>query len=221
MSWSKLSEYTRGRDDGLALAWKIIQESGVEGFRNEMKFRNKTGIHTNLMLREVEQFTEPFKKVMLETMQVGMVAALHDEFGFGQQKCPRAVDAIEKLMVYLNHGWLYWIDVMGDIKKRLNLDLEDTELKKNDSFGKYYHPEPEDVYYKSSLVDEDDWKACLRALGFTEKPEGEDGHCIFDENRRPLFHYQGPYGKMQMIDFLNGMLFEKNGRRYDEDDKSA
>lgn len=217
MGWNKLGEYTRGRDDGLALAWKIIQESGVEGFKKELNFRKVTGIHTNFMMKEVDQFTEPFKKVMAETMQICMVAALHDEFGFGQSRCQRAMNAIDKLMTYVNHGWTYWIDVMDDIKKRLKLDLEDIELKRNDSFGKYYHPEPEDVYYRSSLVDEDDWKACLKALGFTEKPEDEDGHCIFDENRRPLFHYQGPYGKMQMIDFLNGMLFEKNGRRYDED----
>ena len=217
MGWNKLSEYTRGRDDGLALAWKIIQESGVEGFRNEMKFRNKTGIHTNLMLREVEQFTEPFKKVMLETMQVGMVAALHDEFGFGQQRCQRAVDAIEKVMVYRNHGWLYWIDVMGDIKKRLNLDLEDTELKKNDSFGKYYHPEPEDLYDERDLVDEAQWRQLLRDLDFREPEKG----VILDENRQVLFRYKNPYDKIALSDFLCGMLFEKNGRRYDENDKSA
>lgn len=214
MGWNKLSEYTRGRDDGLALAWKIIQESGVEGLKKELNFRKITGIHTNMMMKEVDQFTEPYKKLMAETMQVCMVAALHDEFGFGQKRCQRAMSAVDKLTTYINEGWLHWVDVMQDIKNRLNLELEDVELKKNPE--KYYHPEPEDVYYRSSLVDEDDWKACLKALGFTEKPEDEDGHCIFDENRRPLFHYQGPYGKMQMIDFLSGMLFEKNGRRYDE-----
>lgn len=43
-----LKDYQRGRNDGLALALKIVQEGGREALEAEIKNRGVTGISVNL-----------------------------------------------------------------------------------------------------------------------------------------------------------------------------
>ena len=45
---SNLKDYARGRNDGLAMALRIVESEGIEGLRKEIKFRGVTGIHTAL-----------------------------------------------------------------------------------------------------------------------------------------------------------------------------
>lgn len=39
MSKRKLQEYTNARNDGMEFALKIIEEKGIDGLKEEMKFR--------------------------------------------------------------------------------------------------------------------------------------------------------------------------------------
>ena len=217
--WSKFNEYTVGRDDGLALAWKIVQEGGIEALRKEIRFRNITGIHTSFAAKEVDQFTQQIKSTMFETIQVALVAILHDNFGFGQKRCKKALRAFDKLAAYLSKGWIYWVDMIEEIKEQLHLDMKSIEMQHSDMGGKYSHPEPEDIYTEIDFVDTEDWKRLLRTIGFTEKKEqeGKERYTVLDEKKNPLFSYEGQYDKIQMFDFISGMLFEKNGRHYEEE----
>lgn len=38
----KMADYSAGRNDGLALALKIVKEGGVEALEEELKFRGTT-----------------------------------------------------------------------------------------------------------------------------------------------------------------------------------
>ena len=42
----KIDEYASGRNDGLQLALKIVEEDGVDALREEIKFRGAKGINT-------------------------------------------------------------------------------------------------------------------------------------------------------------------------------
>lgn len=43
----KIDEYASGRNDGLQLALKIVEEDGVDALREEIKFQNPTAIDVN------------------------------------------------------------------------------------------------------------------------------------------------------------------------------
>ena len=42
----KVDDYASGRADGLQMALKLVEEGGVEALKQEIKFRNITGINT-------------------------------------------------------------------------------------------------------------------------------------------------------------------------------
>ena len=50
-----LKDYQKGRNDGLALAAKIVKEGGVEALAEEIRLRGVTGIHVNLSQKELEE----------------------------------------------------------------------------------------------------------------------------------------------------------------------
>ena len=81
-----LKDYERGRNDGLALAGKIVRRGGIEELEKEMKVRGVTGIHTAIAKKELEQATMAIKEMTLDTMLLLSVAVLHDEFGFGGKR---------------------------------------------------------------------------------------------------------------------------------------
>ena len=202
----KRTQYDSGRLDGLKLGLKIAKEDGVEALEKECRMRGAWGIHTALAAKEVDKATEQIKAICLQTTMIAWLSVLHDTFGFGQKRCQRAVDAISKLTAYLDHGWLYWYDLIEKLTSDLKLTLEVGALTQ-DSMGRVYrHPEPEDIYTETDLVDKESWKDILRRLKFTETEDKEEGGTwILDENGNKLLHFDGQFGKIQAYDTLYGM----------------
>ena len=77
--------------------------------------------------------------------------------------------------------------------------------------GKVYrHPEPEDIYTETDLVDADAWKSMLRGLQFTEMQDNDGSHWILDEDGNKLIHWMTEYEKIQVYDTLYGMDLAKD-----------
>ena len=191
---SNIKDYAAGRDDGLLKAYQIVKDKGLDGLREELRFRGATKIHTSYAVKELDEATERIKEILFETIRISMVAILHDEFGFGQKRCQHAIDAFDKLTMYLDRGWLYWVDLIDEIRQRLRLTMTDDIMKASDMGGKYSHPAPEDIYDEPDLVDQEHWKHLLKSLGFSERknPNGKS-YDIFNENGAPIFRYEGQY----------------------------
>lgn len=51
----KIDEYASGRNDGLQLALKIVEEDGVDALREEIKFRGAKGINTAMSKKELNK----------------------------------------------------------------------------------------------------------------------------------------------------------------------
>ena len=49
---NKMREYERGREDGLDLALRIVRQGGLEALEKEVRFRNITGVHTSLAVKD-------------------------------------------------------------------------------------------------------------------------------------------------------------------------
>jgi len=201
----KIKDYQAGREDGLDLALRIVKEGGIEELEKEVRFRGISGIHTGLMRKELDEATEKMKSITYQTLTVAWLSVLHDTFGFGQIRCQRAVDKLQKLTAYLDQGWLYWYDLIVELKEKLKLTTIETDEITKDSMGRIYrHPDPEDVYDEADLVNATEWKNQLLSLGFSEKSDGKTS-WVLDENGKGLIHYEGEYGKIQAFDILYGM----------------
>jgi len=198
------SDYDAGRLDGLSLGLRIAKEDGIEALEKECRMRGAWKIHTALAAKEVDKATEQIKEICYQTMMVAWLSVLHDTFGFGQIRCQRAINAMNKLTAYLDHGWLYWYDLIETLTKDLNLTLEVDALTSDRMGRAYRHPEPDDIYTEVDMVDEDYWKDILKRLRFSEQTD-DSGTTILDENGKTLMHFDGQFGKVQAYDVLYGM----------------
>lgn len=208
----KQSQYEAGRLDGLDLALRIARESGVEGLEKQVKMRGAWGIHTHLAVKELDEATERIKQITIQTVQVAALSILHDTFGFGKVRCQRFMKSFDKLCVYLNRGWLYWYDLITEINNEIQLDLR-TDIITETSMGTTYaHPEPEDIYSENDLVVEEEWKAILKELGFSEEAEtDEEGwNWIRDEEGKRFIRWKGQFNKIQVYDTLCGIALAKD-----------
>ncbi len=120
---NKMREYERGREDGLSLALRIAKEGGIEALEKEIRFRGVTGVHTSLASKDLDKAAEKIKEITLDTFTVMSVAVLHDEFGFGEKRCQRYMDGINKAAEYIVDGLVTWPDYIAAIKEEIGLDL--------------------------------------------------------------------------------------------------
>ena len=120
---NKMREYERGREDGLSLALRIAKEGGIEALEKEIRFRGITGIHTSLASKDLDKAAEKIKEITLDTFTVMSVAVLHDEFGFGEKRCQRYMDGINKAAEYIVDGLTRYLRVIASIKEQIGLDL--------------------------------------------------------------------------------------------------
>lgn len=121
---NKMREYERGREDGLLLALKIVKDGGLEALEKEIRFRGCTGIRTSLANKDLDKAAEKIKEMTMDTFTIMGIAALHDEFGFGQKRCQRWMDKFAEGANYLSDGLATWHDYINSIKDELNLNLE-------------------------------------------------------------------------------------------------
>lgn len=202
----KKSQYDAGRLDGLELGLRIAETDGIEALRKECRMRGAWNLNLSLMTKDVDKITETLKEICYQTMMVAWVSVLHDEFGFGQVRCQRAVNKFMKLTTYLMHGWMYWYDVIEETKERLNLTMDVSAITEDHMGSTYRHPEAEDVYTEQDLIDVNEWKAILRRLHFSE---GDD-NWILDENGDRILHYDNKFQQIQAFDWLSGMELAKD-----------
>ena len=206
---SKETQYMMGRNDGLAMAVKLVREGGLEALEAEIRLRKATRLNTPLVGKELDKITAPFKDILYETIVTAVLAVLHDEFGFGQKRCQRVMSAFGKLTRYLDMGWMYWMDIIQELREKLGLELVDDAMKAADMGGKYAHPEPGDIYEEPDLVDPVYWKSLLRDLKFTEQELDSGEMQVLDENKQPVFEYSGKFEQIGMYDILTGVLWER------------
>lgn len=86
---AKLDQYMQGRTEGMELALRIAKDKGIEELEKEVRFRQKTGISLNVTRQELNKASNKIKEMTLDTFTLLSVAALHDAFGFGKQRCER------------------------------------------------------------------------------------------------------------------------------------
>ena len=121
---NKMREYERGREDGLDLARRIVRQGGIETLEQECKFRGVTGIHTSLAVKDLDKASEKIKEVIADSFVILSIAVLHDDFGFGEKRCQRFRNGLDRAADYINDGLAEWIDYVNAIKEELGIVLK-------------------------------------------------------------------------------------------------
>ena len=210
---NKFAEYTAGRNDGLLLARNIFKEGGMDALEKELKLRGATNLHTSLMQRELDKLTESVKHICFDTIMIATISVLHDEFGFGEKRLQRVVNKFNKLTDYLDNGWIYWMDMIEEIKTKTGIEITDKYINEINMGKHWAHPEYEDIYTECDWVAPDKWKAVLKKIGYSErKKEGDSCMEILDEKKTPVFEYHGKFEQIGMYDILTGIAYAKETR---------
>lgn len=118
-----LKDYRKGRDDGLALAMKIVREGGAEALEKEIKVRGATGISVNLSQKELDEKLNDIKELTIRTLLAMSVACLRDEFGFGKERLQRFVNRFMQKTECMADGWLTWKDLCETIEAETGITI--------------------------------------------------------------------------------------------------
>ena len=114
----------QGRTEGMELALRIAKDKGIEELEKEIKFRQKTGISLNVTRQELNKAGNKIKEMTLDTFTLLSVAALHDVFGFGRQRCERYMKKMEDGARYLMDDLATWDDYSKEVEKQLGIKIE-------------------------------------------------------------------------------------------------
>lgn len=126
---AKVNDYMAGREDGLQLALTIVEKRGIDGLKDEIKFRNATQIHTMLDKKSLDQATRKIKEMTLDTVTILCVATLRDEFGFGARRCQRFIDRMNLKAECLMDDLVSWQDFIENIEEEMGIKLR---IRRND-----------------------------------------------------------------------------------------
>ena len=125
----KVDEYASGRADGLQMALKLVEEGGIDALKQEIKFRNITGINTVMCKKEVEKATNKIKAMTCDTILALSVLTIRDEFDFGRHRCERFIKRFNGKTECLLDDMLKWKDVLDTVREEMGIDLS---IRQND-----------------------------------------------------------------------------------------
>ena len=120
-------EYFRGRQQGLDIAKRVLQEGGckegVKLIEDEIKRRGRIGISSVATSKELERQSLQVMLCMYESFLCQTLMVLMDEFDFDQKECHRFVERWKDKEESLKDGLVTWKDRVEAIKEEIDISL--------------------------------------------------------------------------------------------------
>lgn len=82
----KVNDLMTGRNEGMAMALKIVQEGGIEALEKEIQYRNISGISLNLTQKEIQDASYKAYVRATEVAIAISLVTLMDEFCFSRSQ---------------------------------------------------------------------------------------------------------------------------------------
>ena len=120
----KMTDYQAGREDGLLMAKRLVEEGGLGRLEDEIKDRNLTGIHTGLVQKELEKTTRQIKMTTLDTVLLLAISSIRDEYDFGAVRLKRLIDRMERKAQALIGDMATWEDFRQTIQEELGIEID-------------------------------------------------------------------------------------------------
>lgn len=103
---SKLSKEEIGRREGMAYAYKLVKEKGIEALEEDLRMRNIYNIPIRVNKEDLKKVDERLTSFIL----LECLVTLRDYFGFGRQRALKFKDCFEKKCQLIAEDWTSWAD---------------------------------------------------------------------------------------------------------------
>lgn len=133
---AKVSKYEAARRDGMAYAYKIVQEKGIEGLEQELRFRNITHAPLGMEKETIDAFVARCKTAIFSSMTCLTLMILRDEWGFGRTRGDRFMEQFNNKAECLFKDYVSWEDFRETIMEEMGIDVNLNMMNDDMSAGK-------------------------------------------------------------------------------------
>ena len=190
-------------NEGFERACDIARAKGLDGLFAEQRMRGITGFKCRLTSSEIDYYSQELKDQVFGSIQIAFMSVLYDEFGFRGKRLARVQEGIDKMAAYMSNGWIYWTDMINEIKERTGHEIPLPDAVRNIRY--YQRPDNEDIYSELDYINNEDWQARLNYLGLVD-----DGKEVKDPGGLWSWKYKNPADKIQIYDELGGIVLAVN-----------
>lgn len=116
---SKLSKEEIGRREGMAYAYKLVKEKGIEALEEDLRMRNIYNIPIRVNKEDLKKVDERLTSFIL----LECLVTLRDYFEFGRQRALKFKDCFEKKCQLIAEDWTSWADQAWIVATELGIEF--------------------------------------------------------------------------------------------------
>ena len=116
----------RWRQEGMDFCIRFLENNNgdIEALKAELKRRAAYHIPVWLSKSQEMEFCNRVRLTCMDTILIMSVAVLHDNFGFGQTRINRFIEAFNYGAELLADDCINWEEMQAGIREQLGLDLK-------------------------------------------------------------------------------------------------
>lgn len=116
------SKEEQARREGMSYALRVAKEKGIDGLEEELKRRQAYNIPIRISNKELQEFTDNAKNMMLDTILILASVTLHDEFGFGHDRLNRFKERFNFKAECIGDSFTDWQDQIDILREECGLE---------------------------------------------------------------------------------------------------
>lgn len=123
------SKEEQARREGMSYALRYAKEHGLEALEQDLKKRRAYNIPIRISDKELKEFTDNAKMMLLDTVLILSSMTLHDEFGFGKERLSRFIERFNQKAECIGEDYTSWQDQIDILKEECGIEFQ---LRMND-----------------------------------------------------------------------------------------
>lgn len=117
------------RREGMSYALRYAREHGLDALEEDLKRRAAYDIPVRISQKELKEFTNNAKNMILDTVLILASVTLHDEFGFGKRRLERFKKRFNFKAECIGEDYTDWQDQIDILKEECGLEYQ---IRQND-----------------------------------------------------------------------------------------
>lgn len=117
------------RREGMSYALRYAREHGLDALEEDLKRRAAYDIPVRISQKELQEFTNNAKSMILDTVLILTSVTLHDEFGFGRKRLEQFIKRFNFKAECIGEDYTDWQDQIDILKEECGLEYQ---IRQND-----------------------------------------------------------------------------------------
>lgn len=118
------SKEEQARREGMSYALRYAKEHGLEALEQDLKKRGAYNIPIRISDKELKEFTDNAKTMLLDTVLILSSMTLHDEFGFGKERLSRFIERFNQKAECIGEDYTSWQDQIDILKEECGIEFQ-------------------------------------------------------------------------------------------------